>query len=478
VAVIALTSVTCTATPQLPTEREVLLGGRPMSACVWRGNQAFCGTSRVPEDREDPGGRSVDLNIVVIPAERPRPEPDPVFFLAGGPGGAATDSWGTAPSVFPEIHATRDIVLMDQRGTGGSGRLLGPRIPEIRPGSSVADVRAAVSSWMRRALAANVADPWNFTSDEAADDIDDVRAALGYDSIDLYGGSYGATLALYYLRRHPEHTRAVVLDGGTLLHVPIFELIAGRSQEALDLVLERCAAEPSCRGSFPDLADRFGDVMRRLTRHPVATSARDPWSGEEVVVSADAFGELIHSLLVTSRAGDVPRTIRLAVDGEMDAVGQMIATVPTDPDDLRLLMSWAIRCSEPWAEYDFADVRRRGGRSYLLRSQLEEARTLEIVCESIPATEGPEEVVDPVRSEVPVLLLNGTADPQDPPSNVADAPELLPNSLVIEVNGYGHTVGQFGCLPSVVTAFFEAGSVEHLDTRCVDLMPAPPFMFP
>ncbi|MCD6021817.1 MAG: alpha/beta hydrolase, partial [Actinomycetia bacterium] len=219
------------------------------------------------------------------------------------------------------------------------GRLLGPRIPEIRPGSSVADVRAAVSSWMRRALAANVADPWNFTSDEAADDIDDVRAALGYDSIDLYGGSYGATLALYYLRRHPEHTRAVVLDGGTLLHVPIFELIAGRSQEALDLVLERCAAEPSCRGSFPDLADRFGDVMRRLTRHPVATSARDPWSEEDVVVSADAFGELIHSLLVTSRAGDVPRTIRLAVDGEMDAVGQMIATVPTDPDDLRLLMS-------------------------------------------------------------------------------------------------------------------------------------------
>ena len=244
-------------TPTPPDERTFALGAEAMLPCTSGGFPAACGTLQVPEDRGNPTGRMIPLDVVVIPAASERPAADPVFFLAGGPGGAATESWANAPQVFPAIHQDRDIVLVDQRGTGGSNELLFPPAPDVS-GLPRSDGWRKVERWAKGALEGLNGDIRYYTSAIAADDLDDVRVALGYDLIDLYGGSYGATLAQYYLRQHEAHVRAVVLDGGTLVDVPIVELMAARSQEALDRVFARC---------------RFG---RGLPRFIPRSSARPP----------------------------------------------------------------------------------------------------------------------------------------------------------------------------------------------------------
>ena len=184
------------------------------------------------------------------------------------------------------------------------------------------------------------------------DDLDEVRAALGYDKINLYGPSYGATAAQYYIRQHGDRVRTAVLDGGTLLDVPIFERIAPDSQRALDILFDRCAADSSCRKAYPDVRSEFTAVMKRLAREPVTTSINDPWSGEPIVLDTSAFAGAIHGGLVNeSVMGQIPSFIHAAFRKDWDQVAQAIATAagPKTADTGPLVMSIVIRCSEGWA---------------------------------------------------------------------------------------------------------------------------------
>jgi pimeloyl-ACP methyl ester carboxylesterase len=463
--------------PAAPSRGASLLGGQPMDACSIGRTTAFCGSLRVPEDRGTPSGRQIFLNVMVIPAARRGSEADPVFFLAGGPGGAATRSWAGAATVFPRIHETRDIVLVDQRGTGRSEPLVGPALPNVE-GLSRGEQRAAAKAWLREALGQTDADPRFYTSFEAADDLDDVRSALSYETINLYGSSYGATLAQYYLRLHGEHARAVVLDGGTLLDVPVLELLATRSQAALDTVFTACDRSEPCRTAFPHLDSEFLAVMDELAARPIRTDVKDPVTGERVVVTADTFAELIHQLLIESRSGEVPAVVHLAASGDAEAIAERIVGSDATTSLFRQLMLWSIFCSEPWAAYDVQDVARLGRHSYLGASQLAFAENVRLICRMMPRRSPRSWEDEPVRSTVPVLLLNGTVDPQDPPENVADAPVELEESLTLPVRGYGHTVGHIGCLPGLVAAFFTAGTTGDLDTRCALVLPEPSFLIP
>jgi pimeloyl-ACP methyl ester carboxylesterase len=262
-----------------------------------------------------------------------------------------------------------------------------------------------------------------------------------------------------------------------LLDVPIFELVARRSAEALASVFTRCRADAACREAFPDPAGDLATVLRDLRRQPSTIEVRTPVSTREVTITADAFADAIHELLVRSRGAEIPATLALAAAGDLGTVGAVVAELEQDDDSYRLLMSWAIRCSEPWARFRPGRVAALGPDSYLLGSQLAGARTTRIACAAMPPLRDDEEN-GPVRSDLPVLLLNGAEDPQDPPSNVTDAPVELPNSLAIEVVGYGHTVGHLGCLPDVVAAFFASGTVQDLETACVTEMEPPPFALP
>jgi pimeloyl-ACP methyl ester carboxylesterase len=202
------------------------------------GYPAQCGTLRVPEDRARPSGRQIDLKISVVPALAREPAPDPLFLLAGGPGQAATEAMGPLLGAFERLHRTRDLVLVDQRGTGSSRPLRcdlndpsAPLVERLAPDALREDK-------FRKCLAAYDADPRFYTTSIAMQDLDDVRAGLGADQIDLWGGSYGTRAALIYLREHGEHARATVLDGVAPLSLKLPVSFARDAQRSMDLLFK------------------------------------------------------------------------------------------------------------------------------------------------------------------------------------------------------------------------------------------------
>ena len=430
-----------------PAPRSFSLAGEPMVRCTVAALDYWCGVLKVPENRSLAGGRTIDLQVDVFPARSGSGGGTPVFFLAGGPGDATTRSWAGAPTTFAELSRHHDIVLVDQRGTGSSHRLV---LPDPLPGETPAE-------YARRAMSGVDGDPRYYTTAVAMDDLDSVRKALGYGRIDLYGGSYGATAAQYYMRQHGEHVEAAVLDGGTLLDVPILELVAANSQHALDGVLNRCAAAAACRTAFPDPRGEMSTVLARLTRSPVTTSFQDPSTGQPAVMTAEFFASAIHNqLLAASTAATVPWLIHRAYEGNYGD----LASPNASPLEATLLMAVVIRCSEAWARYDPEQVRLTGAGSYYLSAQLAAAQGVAAGCPLAPKGFVPAGDALPLRTSLPVLLLNGTEDPQDPPSNVAGAPLEMPHSYSLAVPAQGHTVGHIGCLPSVVAAFFDAKRVD------------------
>ena len=240
-----------------------------------------CGTLSVHENRASGTGRRIVLNIVVVPATGLTPAPDPVFWLEGGPGGAATGAIGPVSNQYLRaVRTDRDLVFVDQRGTGKSSPL------ECDLGDSPADldryfgplfpldlVRACREKLER------TADLTLYTTSIAADDLDDVREALGYPAINVAGASYGTQAALVYMRRHRERVRSAFLVG---VAPPDFRLplpFARAAQHALDMALADCAADRSCHAAFPDTRREFDAVLARFDKGALQVTMTDPATG-------------------------------------------------------------------------------------------------------------------------------------------------------------------------------------------------------
>lgn len=217
-AVVAMMALSSTARAAAPPPSPLSL-----TPCASEGamKDAWCGALSVPEDPRRPEGRQVALRIVVLRALSPTPGAAPLFHLDGGPGVAASGAAGFYLGPGSGYRRTRDVVLVDQRGTGGSRDL---RCPQ----GSVADRWA---EQLRTCLAGLDGDPGAYTTAWAMDDLDQVRAALGYERVNLYGMSYGVTAAQVYLQRHPTRVRSAILESGALLGVPIYEQIRGEPRK-------------------------------------------------------------------------------------------------------------------------------------------------------------------------------------------------------------------------------------------------------
>ncbi|HEU5399081.1 MAG TPA: alpha/beta fold hydrolase, partial [Gammaproteobacteria bacterium] len=237
--------------------------------------QARCTTLVVPEDRAHPEGRKIGLHIAVLKARASKPQPDPLFFLAGGPGQAATEAYVQEAPAFDRIQADRDVVLVDQRGTGESNRLDCPAASGLPDDATAAAVDRAVDACLKQLPG----DPRYYTTSVAVQDLDAVRAALGYPSIDLYGISYGTRVALQYLREYPGHTRSVVLDGVVPADLALGPDVSLDAQHALGLIFIRCDRDPACHKAFPDPSGAFAGLRRDLGYRAVSVTLRDPLSG-------------------------------------------------------------------------------------------------------------------------------------------------------------------------------------------------------
>ena len=430
-----------------------------------------CGTLEVYENRATKTGRKISLNIVVYPATGPKREPDPVFYFAGGPGSAATDdARGFAPE-FAKIREQRDLVFVDQRGTGKSHpldcNLFNPADPQSYLGYffPLEDVRKC------RAELEPKADLKLYTTPIAMDDIDEVRAALGYEKINLFGGSYGTRAALTYLKRYPKRVRTATLQGVA----PMDQFLPGdfpvANERALEGILAECAADEACNKAFPNLKDETKAVLARLIKGPVEVEVEKPNSKERVKVklNRDLAAEAIRYMLYSpTPASRVPLVMHLAAEGNFQPVAQQAlfyrsVLVGTGSNGMYL----SITCAEDVPFIKPGEGERLAANTFLGDYRLRQQRE---ACALWPRAEIEPDYVKPVKVDVPVLILTGEWDPVTPPSNGDRVAKHLPNSLHIVVPHGAHGLGGLqgtDCILNLMTEFVARGTTKGLDTSCV-----------
>jgi pimeloyl-ACP methyl ester carboxylesterase len=437
------------------------LGGSPalpLKSCTLPGFvSARCGRLAVREDRRVTNGRKIKLFVAVVTAYGPRPHREPIFYLSGGPGGAAAseDAASASRSLLP-ANRTRDLVLVDQRGVGRSAPLLCKTVPQ-----TLEDAQGCLRAVGR--------DPRLYATDAAMDDVDAVRQALRYGRIVLYGGSYGATAAQVYLARHGTHVAAAVLDGATLLDVPVFERMPLATQRAFDRLVERCAADGTCHANFPNVA---GDLRAAFARLRVSPVADGPFSFD-IAAAQDTLRVLLRVPSATAR---VPLVLHRAAAGDYrELLADWASLREGGALTSRQLMYWGIVCGEGWARFEEAEVRRWSTDTEFLEASLGGAQTLQVVCPLLgAAVPAPDTGVVP-NSRVPVLFLVGGMDPQDPLENVEAARASLLRAEILVVPGAGHGSVQYGCLPNVAARFYAQHRLTAADRACALKVVPPPF---
>lgn len=435
--------------------------------------EAQCSKLTVPEDPENPGSRQIDLKIAVIPAISRNPAPDPLFFLAGGPGEAATQSYLAVSGAFQWINQKRDIVLVDQRGTGGSHLLTCPNL------TSETDTERTDPETMQALVSACLkemdADPRLYTTSIAMADLDQVRQVLGYEKINLYGASYGTRAALVYARQYPEHVRAIILDGVAPPNWTLGPSAAQDAQRALELLFARCQADSACQAAYPDLRSEFQTVLDQLTDQPIEVSLDHPVTGEPTsfTLDRDTFANLVHTSTYSAEgAAVIPLMIHTAARrGDFSQLAAMaLSNYALLEDTISQGMRFSVLCAE-----DVPYIPKQAASTGYLGDFF--TTTFEQICSAWPKGEIPADFKQPVQSSVPALLLSGEADPVTPPANGELAAQGLPNSRHIIVPGQGHIVIYRGCIALIATTFIETGSVDGLDTACVqEIEPMPIFI--
>lgn len=421
---------------------------------------ARCGTVNVPEDRSLPGGRTIGLNIVILPAVAPNPDLPPQYDFEGGPGLAVTESAAFYLSDGAAYRAHRDIVLIDQRGTGGSNRLSCASLEALESSSREIYPAAAVAACKAEILTHS--NPVHYGTSAALEDVDSVRAALGHDRIDLVALSYGTTVALRYIATRPGIVRAAILMSVAPPsampprdHAPVAE-------RALSLLFSRCLEDSACRAAIPDPE---ADLRAALARLP----------GTRPGLSRDAFMERIRTLLYQpGSARKIPWIVHRAAAGDLAPFDA--SSRPQGPSRFALGQYLSITCGESLGLMDFEEAARRSRSTrfgdYRLRRQRE-------ACGKWPAVRVAPDHLAPISSDTAILMISGGLDPVTPPAWADALAATLPRSRHIVIRDSGHVFdGMSGvdtCLDPLMIRFLETADPASLDARCIESMKAPAF---
>ena len=398
----------------------------PPEPCVVEGIDARCGTFVVPENRMKPNGHTIGLDVVVLPALSKPVRQDAVTYLAGGPGDAATEQVANLSQQLPLLNTNRDVLLVDQRGTGRS-----------KPHN---------------------ADVTQYGTRMAMDDLDAVRAALGYRQLDVIGSSYGATAAQVYLKLPPASVHTLILSGGTAIDVPFFSRYAGNAQRALDQRATLCAAQPDCQKAFPQWEHQLGLLVNAWNAHP------------EHGMTGDQFASVVHAMLLNlDKAVSIPLVVSRAAAGDYAPLQH--AGSGDLPFTIGLMSS--IWCNEPWTGLDATGPWGTQFDSYTT-AQIAAVRHQ---CNSVPKRAELHAFWRlPASSRVPVLALVGGADPQDPATNLSDLKQHFPDSRTVVFPHIGHDFNIGGCVDRMMADLADRGTTKGLDTTlCNGAVVVPPF---
>lgn len=430
-----------------------------------------CGTFEVFEDRKHKRGRKISIKIIVFPASGPDKAPDPFFYIPGGPGSSATEDAPYAAQEFAKIREHRDLVFVDQRGTGGSNPLncdffnpsdLRSYLGEYFPLEDVRQCRAQLEPKANLKL---------YTTPIAMDDLEDVRAALGYNQINIIGGSYGTRAAQTYLKLHQPHVRVIILHGVSPTNQFMPRDFPQHTEQALNGVIADCAADEACRAAFPTLGAEVKSVLERLLRGPVEVQLKRQKAEENIRISLsrDLVAEAIRYMLYQpGAAARIPLFIHLAAQGNFNPLAEAAISyrqqiVATGSNGMYL----SVTCAEDLPPIKAGVGERNGVNTFLGDYRLRQQRA---ACALWPQAKVPDNYAEPTRSDVPVLILTGQWDPVTPPVYGDTAAKYLSHSLHVVVPHGGHGfngLNGLDCVDNLIATFVERGSTAGLNTSCV-----------
>lgn len=428
---------------------------------------AQCGVLNVPEDRANPNGRQIALNIALVPAIKRKPAPDPLFMLAGGPGQSAVETFPSVLLSLSSIHEGRDIVLVDQRGTGESNPLqcLNPEKDEnLSERQSIERLQACPAQLE--------ADLRFYNTEIAMQDLDAVRAALGYETINLYGGSYGTRAALTYLRMFPKRVRTVTLDAVVDSGFIMLMDTANDGQKSLDFFFARCAADQACHAAFPNLQTEFDALLKRLEAAPAEITIPHPVTNQTLTLTVTRkmlAGMVFNTLYSPDLVATLPLNIHVAyADGNYLPLISQAYLLDAGLNDG---MFYAVTCTED------APLITDSAAEKLSQGSVFGNRTLDFVevCAQWPKGSVSAEFRDPVVSNVPVLIFSGEVDPITPPWHAEKIAASLSNELHLIFKGMGHGNLSSRCAVNLLKDFIESASITGLETDCVSAIEPPPF---
>ena len=447
-------------------------------------NEVKCATLEVFENRETKQGRKIALNLVVLPATARIKEADPVFLFAGGPGQAATDLARETLAILGGLNTKRDLVLIDQRGTGKSNGLTckfgDPNRPELIDPVQRDQLSRNLLIDCRDALAKR-ADLTQYTTTIAMADIDDARVALGYAKINLWGGSYGTRAAMEYLRRYPDRVRSVVIDGVAPPSLAMPTTFSRDAGAAYDKMLAACAVEPGCKKRFPQLKAEVDELLALLDKMPRKISLPDAKTGisREVAITKDGVLMAIFSTLyVPEMVALLPELLIRAKQGDFAPLMAMSSVFGNlDEEKIFAGMRFSVVCAE--------DLPRLAGPSSAGNKLPEPApfgglfvREFSKACEDWPRGKMAKDFDQPVQSDKPVLILSGGIDPVTPPIFGDEVAKTFSNSRHLVAANVGHGVSTRGCAPRLIKKFIESASVAEIDGSCLQRLPRPMFYEP
>lgn len=422
----------------------------------------------VPLDPAKPKGEQLTLHVTVAPAFRESARPDPLFVLAGGPGEAGSDIVPLLNNAFRRIRATRDIVLIDQRGTGRSEKL----DCADKPGAEAAS-EDEINAEIKRCIT-SVKRPFSaFTTASAAQDIEQVRRALGYGKINVWGGSYGTRLGQAYARAFPDSVRALILDG---VAAPDQVIPAGAQdgQAALELLFKQCGADPACSKAYPALRSEFDTLVAKFAAGPQKIDVINPRTAQplSVTMTSTLFLKTVQNILYSAQdSRRLPFLLHSAFQGRW---APFIARRNVSGDfssegGMGLLLHLAVVCAEDYPRLTPA-LRAEDDKGSFMAGIRSERITEMCKQINVPAVPW----LAPTRIAAPVLMLSGALDPVTPPHRARTAAGFMNLVQHHVVGNAGHGISQLGCAPRLMREFLDQPA-SNVNGACLKEIPSPSF---
>lgn len=430
-----------------------------------------CGSLRVPLDYQQPAGDAIDIGFVVLPGYNASSSQRPLFFLAGGPGQAATGLAAQVNNMFSAVRADRDIVLIDQRGTGRSSAL----DCDLPAESTLAAREDLIDTELLAQCIAQLPDGIeHFTTANAVRDFEAVRQHLGYSMIDLYGGSYGSRAAFAYLALAGEAVHAVILDGVAPPEVPI-GLFGRSAAAAFEQAISHCYANSQCADAYPELREQFSALRDRLEAQPIVADIPHPVTGQVTTLRLwqGQFISVLRVLLYSpTSVALLPAIIEAAARGDYKPIAALMASA-NQSMDVNLLLHLTIVCNEDVPRFDEAATSADADNDF---GGATSHRLLAKACALMPRFDAELAWMSAGPFTQPTLLLSGGADPVTPPANGDIATALFTRQRHVTAPEHAHIVASSECGSSLIAAFLTLPVPDDLDTTCIANMPGQRFV--